>query len=107
MRLRQGYDVVVVGGGTAGVIKQAVRNLNESGLKVACAHLRYLNPMPKDLPSLLKKYKTVLVPELNSGQLWFRIRGEYLIDTVKMSKVQGQPFRADEIEAKIRSLLGA
>ncbi|MBK7961109.1 MAG: 2-oxoacid:acceptor oxidoreductase subunit alpha [Bdellovibrionales bacterium] len=100
-------ELLVLGwGGTAGVIKQAVRNLSGSGVKVACAHLRFLNPFPNDLPELLRKYKTVLIPELNSGQLWYRIRGDFLIETVKMSKVQGQPFRADEIESKIRSLLG-
>lgn len=100
-------ELLVLGwGGTAGVIKQAVRNLCGAGVKVACTHLRFLNPFPNDLPELLRKYKTVLIPELNSGQLWYRIRGDFLIDTVKMSKVQGQPFRADEIENKIRSLLG-
>ena len=101
-------DLLVLGwGGTSGAIKDAVRKLHKEGLKVACTQLRYLNPFPNDLKPLLQKYKTVLIPELNTGHLWFRIRGEYLIDTVSMSKVQGQPFRTDEIEAKIRSLLGA
>jgi 2-oxoglutarate ferredoxin oxidoreductase subunit alpha len=101
-------ELLVLGwGGTAGVIKHSVRNLSQSGVKVACAHIRHLNPLPPDLEGLLRKYKKVLVPELNTGQLWYRLRAEYLINTEKLNKVQGQPFRIDEIEAKIRSLLGA
>jgi 2-oxoglutarate ferredoxin oxidoreductase subunit alpha len=101
-------ELLVLGwGGTAGVIKHAVRSLSSKGHKVACAHIRFLNPLPPDLESLLKKYKKVLVPELNSGQLWYHLRAEYLINTEKLSKVQGQPFRIDEIESKIISLLGA
>lgn len=100
-------ELLVLGwGSTAGVIKHAVRKLNQEGLKVACAHIRYINPMPPDLEGLLKKYKKVLLPENNSGQLWYRIRAEYLIDTIRLNKIQGQPFRIDEIENKIRSLLG-
>lgn len=101
-------ELLVLGwGGTAGVIKSAVRNLSGQGYKVACAHIRYLNPLPPDLESLLKKYKKVLLPELNSGQLWYRLRAELLINTEKLNKMQGQPFRIDEIESKIKSLLGA
>ncbi len=100
-------ELLVLGwGSSAGVIKHAVRKLNQEGVKVACAHVRYLNPMPPDLSGLLKKYKKVLLPENNSGQLWFKIRGDYLIDTIPLNKIQGQPFRIDEIENKIRSILG-
>ena len=100
-------DLLVLGwGSTQGVIKHAVRKLNQEGLKVACAHIRYINPMPPDLEGLLRKYKKVLLPENNTGQLHFKIRGDYLIDTIPLNKVQGQPFRIDEIEAKIRSILG-
>ena len=101
-------ELLVLGwGGTEGTIKNAVRNLTRKGHKVACANLRYLNPLPPDLKPLLKKYKKVLIPELNMGQLWFRIRGEYLIDTEKFSKMQGQPFMSEEIENKILQMLGA
>ena len=100
-------ELLVLGwGGTAGVITHTVRELAEKGVKVACTNLRYLNPFPTDLKPLLQKYKKVLIPELNTGQLWYRIRGEYLIDTERLNKIQGQPFRQDEIEAKIRSVLG-
>ncbi|MGK5087705.1 2-oxoacid:acceptor oxidoreductase subunit alpha [Bdellovibrionota bacterium FG-2] len=99
-------DILILGwGGTKGVIRQAVRNLTKQGVPVACAHLRHLNPLPRDLKPLLKKYKKVLIPENNMGQLWFMLRGEFLMDFERYSKVQGQPFRADEIEAKVRTLL--
>jgi 2-oxoglutarate ferredoxin oxidoreductase subunit alpha len=99
-------DLLVLGwGSTYGVVTQTVRRLNKEGVKVACANLRYLNPFPKDLGPLLKKYKKVLVPELNLGQLWYRIRAEYLIDTERMNKVQGQPLRSIEIEKRIKGIL--
>ena len=100
-------ELLVLGwGSTAGVIRLAVKKLSEEGVPVACAHLRYLNPLPPDLKDLLKRYRKVLIPEINMGQLWYHLRGEYLIDTERLNKVQGQPFRADEIENKIKSMLG-
>ncbi len=100
-------ELLVLGwGGTSGAIRQAVQTLSRQGHKVACAHIRFLNPLPPDLETLLKKYKKVLVPELNSGQLWYRLRAEYLINTEKLNKIQGQPFQIDEIETKIKSMLG-
>lgn len=100
-------QLLLVGwGSTHGVIHESVKKMVAEGYKVACVHLRHLNPLPKDLKDILKKYPKILVPEINTGQLWFRLRGEYLIDMESMSKVQGMPFRADEIEAKIKSILG-
>ncbi len=99
-------ELLVLGwGSTYGVIRQTVEKLNREGVSVACAHLRYLNPLPTDLEPLLRRFKKVLVPENNTGQLWYRLRGEYLINAVKMSKVQGLPFTTEEIETKIRSVL--
>ncbi|MCM2322499.1 MAG: 2-oxoacid:acceptor oxidoreductase subunit alpha [Oligoflexia bacterium] len=101
-------ELLVLGwGSTQGVIRRAVENLNAQGTPVACAHLRHLNPLPSDLGTLLRKYKKVLIPENNMGQLWYRIRAEYLLDIERLNKVQGQPFRADEIEAKIKSMLSS
>ncbi|MEK6704913.1 MAG: 2-oxoacid:acceptor oxidoreductase subunit alpha [Bdellovibrionota bacterium] len=103
----QSAKLLVLGwGSTRGVIKQAVQKLWMQGVPVACAHLRHLNPMPKDLKQLLTKFPKVLVPENNAGQLWYRLRAEYLMETERLNKIQGQPFRADEIETKIRSLMG-
>lgn len=100
-------EILVLGwGSTAGVINLAVSHLARQGIPVATAHLRYLNPMPADLEQVLRSYKTVLIPEMNSGQLWYRLRAAYLMNFERLNKMQGQPFRADEIETKIKSLLG-
>ena len=97
--------VLVLGwGSTRGVIEQAIGHLNKAGVPVAGAHLRHLNPLPPDLKALMQRYKRVLLPEINSGQLAYHLRGKYLIDIEQFNKVEGQPFRADEIEAKIRSM---
>ncbi len=74
------------------------------GLKVAQAHLRYLNPMPRNTGEVLKRYKKVLVPELNGGQLCMLLRATFLVDAVGLNKVQGRPFLVSEIEAKIEEL---
>jgi 2-oxoglutarate ferredoxin oxidoreductase subunit alpha len=98
-------DVLVVGwGGTYGSITTAVQRCRRKGLKVAHAHLRYLNPMPRNTGEVLKRYRRVLVPELNGGQLCALLRAAFLVDAVSLSKVQGQPFRVSEIEAKVEEL---
>ncbi|HEV3257816.1 MAG TPA: 2-oxoglutarate ferredoxin oxidoreductase subunit alpha, partial [Gemmataceae bacterium] len=68
---------------------------------------RYLNPMPKNTGEVLKRYKKVLVPELNCGQLRLLLRGQYLVDAVGLNKVQGRPFLVSEIEEKIEEMLRA
>ena len=99
-------DLLVVGwGGTYGSILTATERAQRKGAKVACAHLRYLNPMPKNIGDVLKRYKKVLVPELNSGQLRLLLRGMFLIDAVGLNKVQGRPFLVSEIEEKIHQML--
>src|SRR5262245_61679146 len=99
-------DLLVLGwGGTHGAILSAVQRAQRKGLKVSCAHLRYLNPMPKNIGDVLKKFKKVLIPELNCGQLRMLIRSTYLIDAVGLNKVQGRPFLVSEIEEKIQQML--
>ena len=98
-------DVLVVGwGGTYGSIVTAVQRAQRKGLKVGHAHLRYLNPMPRNTGEVLSRYKRVLVPELNGGQLSMLLRAKFLVDAVSLSKVQGRPFLVSEIEAKIEEL---
>ncbi len=72
---------------------------------MARAHLRYLNPMPRNLGDVLKRYKKVLVPEMNTGQLAFLLRGRYLRDVVSFTKVQGKPFKVSEIKARADEVL--
>ncbi|MFO0846219.1 MAG: 2-oxoacid:acceptor oxidoreductase subunit alpha [Gemmataceae bacterium] len=99
-------DVLVVGwGGTHGSLLTAVERLNRKGHKVAHAHLRYLNPMPKNTGDVLRRYKKVLVCELNGGQLRLLLRANYLVDAHGYCKVQGKPFLVSEIEEKVEELL--
>jgi 2-oxoglutarate ferredoxin oxidoreductase subunit alpha len=102
-----GGDVLVVGwGSTFGSIRAAVERHRARGNSVSHAHLQYLNPFPRNLGDVLKKFKTVLVPEMNLGQLAFLLKAKYLVPVVSLTKVQGLPFRAKEIETKIDELLG-
>jgi 2-oxoglutarate ferredoxin oxidoreductase subunit alpha len=98
-------DLLVCGwGGTYGSIVTAVQRAQRKGLKVAHAHFRYLNPMPRNTGAVLKRYKKVLVPELNGGQLRLLLRGEFLVDAVGLNKIQGRPFLVSEIEEKIEEM---
>ena len=96
-------DTLVLGwGSTYGSVTQAVRRLNSDGVKVASANLMYLNPFPDNTGDVLKKYKKIIIPELNTGQLLKLIRERFLIDAVGINKVEGVPFTADELKEKIK-----
>ncbi len=99
-------ELLVLGwGSTYGAIVAGVRRARARGHKVAHAHLVHMHPFPSDLGEVLARYRTVLVPEMNLGQLSRLVRAEYLVDAHCFSKVQGVPFRAGEIESAIESLL--
>jgi 2-oxoglutarate/2-oxoacid ferredoxin oxidoreductase subunit alpha len=99
-------DVLVVGwGGTYGALEAAVNSLVERGKAVGHVHLRYLNPLPPDLPDVLGRFKKILVPELNLGQLVRILRAEYLVDAIGMNKIQGRPFKVAELVTRIQRLL--
>jgi 2-oxoglutarate ferredoxin oxidoreductase subunit alpha len=98
-------DLLVIGwGGTYGSITTAVERCQKKGMKVAQAHLRYLNPMPKNTADVLKRYKKILVPELNSGQLMWLLRAKYLAPAEGLNKIQGRPFLVSEIESAIEKM---
>ncbi len=98
-------DLLVVGwGSTFGAIHDAVERCRKKGLAIAAVHLRHLNPLPRNTGALLKRYRKILVPELNTGQLCKLLRSEYLVDAVSLSKVQGQPFLVSEIERKVEEM---
>jgi 2-oxoglutarate ferredoxin oxidoreductase subunit alpha len=98
--------VLVLGwGSTYGAITTAVEKLQSAGARVSSAHLRYLNPFPKNLGEVLRRFETVLIPELNLGQLRLLVRARYLIDAIGLNKVQGKPFKVSEITNKIDELL--
>jgi len=100
-------DLLILGwGSTYGSIRSAVERMRERGKRVSHVHLRYLNPLPDDLGEILTGFKTVLLPELNLGQLRMLLRAKYLVDIIGFNLVRGKPFQIGEIEAKAESLLG-
>jgi 2-oxoglutarate ferredoxin oxidoreductase subunit alpha len=102
-----GSDVLVLGwGSTFGAISAGVRRVRARGQKVAQAHVVHLNPFPANFGDVLGRYRRVLVPEINLGQLSRLIRAEFLVDVQSLNKMQGVPFRAAEIETAILTLLG-
>lgn len=99
-------DLLVVGwGGTYGALRSAVRKAQSNGQSVAHAHIRYLNPFPSNLGRILTKYRKVLVPELNMGQLSQLLNARYPVRVLSYPKVKGQPFKISEISDKINELL--
>lgn len=99
-------ELLVVGwGSTYGAIRTAALQLQAEGMTVAHVHLRHLFPFNKGLGPLLKKYKKVLVPEMNSGQLRQMLRAEFLVDAQGLNKIQGMPFTSEEIKTAIIDLL--
>jgi 2-oxoglutarate ferredoxin oxidoreductase subunit alpha len=99
-------DLLLLGwGGTYGAVRTAVEHSVEDGLSIAHVHLRHLNPFPNDLADILNRFKKVLIPELNRGQLLQLIRSTYLIDAIGFNKVQGQPFHVFELASKIDEIL--
>jgi 2-oxoglutarate ferredoxin oxidoreductase subunit alpha len=97
--------LIVAWGSTAGPITAAVNTQREKGQRIGHVHLRYLNPLPRNLGDVLKRYKKVLVPEMNLGQLVMILRAKFLVDAESYGKIQGKPFKQSEIEAKIEELL--
>ena len=99
-------EILLLGwGGTYGAIRTAVENCVAEGLPIGHVHLRHLNPFPNDLDEILQRFKKILIPELNSGQLLQLIRSTYLINAAGLNKVQGQPFHVFELHAKIDEIL--
>jgi len=102
----EGDLLLVSWGSTFGSVAQAVKEQREKGRKIGHLHLRHLNPLPGNVGDLLKRYKKVLVPELNMGQLLWMLRAKYLVDAVGLNKIQGRPFKQNELEQKIEEMLG-
>ena len=100
-------ELLVLGwGGTYGTILEAVNKEREAGYKVSQAHLKYLNPMPKNTGEVLNRFKNILIPEINLGQLARIIRSEYLIHVEQFNLVRGLPLKVSDIAGKITDILG-
>ncbi len=98
--------VLVLGwGGTYGQIGEACGRLNAGGHRVARAHLRHLNPLPKNTEGVLRRFNKIVVPELNMGQLSRLIQAEFLIEVISINQVKGLPFRAAELEERLKELI--
>jgi 2-oxoglutarate/2-oxoacid ferredoxin oxidoreductase subunit alpha len=103
-----GADTLVLSwGGTYGSVAAGVRRVRAKQKKVAHAHLRYLNPFPRNTGEVLRSYDKVLVPEINLGQLRKLIRAEFLVDATGFNLVRGVPFRAGDVAEAIDAMVGA
>jgi len=102
-----GGDLLLLGwGSTAGAITAAGERLRARGFSVGWASLAYLNPFPRNLGEVLRRFRKVLVPELNLGQLAEVVRSRYLVDALSLPKVKGKPFLVGEIEEGALAVLG-
>ena len=100
-------DVLIVSwGGTYGSCRSAVETLHEDGKSVSHIHLRWINPLPKDLGEIIIMFKNVLVPEINMGQLIKLLRAEYLVDAKGLNQVTGRPISATRIIENVNQLIG-
>ncbi|MDH3398595.1 MAG: 2-oxoglutarate ferredoxin oxidoreductase subunit alpha, partial [Acidimicrobiia bacterium] len=104
----EGAELLVLGwGSTFGAIRAAAKRVRKDGLSVATAHLRYLNPFPANLGDVLGRYRYILIPEINQGQLRKLIRADFLVPAMGFNKVKGLPFHVSEVENKIREILAS
>ena len=97
--------LIVAWGSTHGAITAAVKSQRELGHRIGHVHLRHLNPLPANLGEVLKRYQTVLVPELNMGQLLWVLRAKFLVNAIGLNKIQGRPFKQSELEQKIAEMV--
>jgi 2-oxoglutarate/2-oxoacid ferredoxin oxidoreductase subunit alpha len=102
---QEGELLIVAWGSTYGAITAAVNAQRAKGHTIGHLHLRHLNPLPSNVGDILKRYKKVLVPELNMGQLLWILRAKFLVDAIGLNKIQGRPFKQSELEQKIEELL--
>ncbi|MFL5331270.1 MAG: 2-oxoacid:acceptor oxidoreductase subunit alpha [Gemmataceae bacterium] len=102
---KNGKLLVLSWGGTYGAVRAAVEQARAEKKSVSHAHLRYLNPFPKNLGEIVKSYDKVLIPELNSGNLWLLIRAKFLVDAKGYNKVQGKPFLVHELVSQFDAML--
>jgi 2-oxoglutarate/2-oxoacid ferredoxin oxidoreductase subunit alpha len=102
----EGELLIVSWGSTYGAITQSVKSQRAKGRKIGHLHLRNLNPLPANVGDVLKRYRKVLVAELNMGQLRWMLRAKYLVDAAGLNKIQGRPFKQAELDQKIEEMLG-
>src|SRR5215467_9864077 len=99
--------LVLSWGGTYGPVAAAVRRVRGNGKQVAHAHLRYINPFPRNTGDVLRRYEKVLIPEMNLGQLLQLVRSQFLVDAIGYNRVRGFPLRAAEVAEAAEALVDA
>jgi 2-oxoglutarate ferredoxin oxidoreductase subunit alpha len=100
-------EILVIGwGSTFGPITAGARLARGTGVRVATAHLRHLNPLPANTGEVLRRYRRVLLPEMNLGQLALLLRARFLVDVVSYNRVRGLPFSSAELAEAITQLAG-
>ena len=102
---QSGDLLIVAWGSTQGAVTAALKAQRANGRRIGHLHLRYLNPLPRNVGDILKRFKHILVPEMNMGQLVMILRAKFLVDAQGYNKIQGKPFKQAEIEAKIEEIL--
>lgn len=101
-------DLLLVSwGGTYGSVSTAVEQLRSGGQKVAHIHLKYINPLPANVPEILAGFDKIIIPELNNGQLSLYLNGQFSCNAIPFNKIQGKPFKVSELKARIREELEA
>lgn len=103
--LEEGELLMISWGSTYGAARTAFETLQQQGIEISHVQLKYLNPLPKNLGEILKRFKKILIPELNMGQLQTIIQGNYLVPVIGLHKVEGQPFKSSEIVEKVLNII--
>jgi len=103
---QEGDLLLISWGGTYGAVRESARQLQRAGSQVAHVHVRHLHPLPSDLEGIIRRFRRVLVPEINLGQLVRVLRAEFLVDAIGYNKVQGRPFKVSELVQRCEALLG-
>jgi len=99
-------EILLLGwGSTRGAITAAVQELRREGHAISRAHLRHMNPLPANMGEVLGRFRRVLVPELNEGQLTMLLRARYLLPIESLTKMAGQPFKVSEIRGRVEEML--
>jgi 2-oxoglutarate ferredoxin oxidoreductase subunit alpha len=98
--------LILTWGSTFGPGRVAAERLHKENIKASHVHLRYMNPLPIDLDGILKKFKHILIPEINMGQLSTIIRAKYLVEAEGLNVVRGRPIRASVIVSRVKKTLG-
>jgi 2-oxoglutarate ferredoxin oxidoreductase subunit alpha len=101
----KGDLLVITWGSTYGIVHSALQELKDKSKKISHYHLRWINPLPKNLHNYINNFKHVLIPELNMGQLRKLIRSEYLVDAKGLNLLKGVPFQTEEIITAIDQIL--